>query len=234
MAMSCDHPDLLPLDEALSRLWEALPVTTLSEVRAGRDDPATDRASMDGAALRASEGRSPRRVLGTLYAGDDPAGFVVAPGTAVRIMTGAAMPPGADAIVPVEQLQTSGNTTIPLIDPKPGDHVNARGSSPGPATSCWPREHPSMPPAWPCWPRRVWPFHPPRASGSAWPPPGMNSFRTRPPIRSVIPTDLCSWPSPAPWGPRSSSAPPCPTTRSLWPPRCASPGTSASCSPPGA
>ncbi len=42
-------------------------------------------------------------------------------------MTGAAMPPGADAIVPVEQLQTLGNTTSPLVDPKPGDHVNIRG-----------------------------------------------------------------------------------------------------------
>ncbi len=127
MAMSCDHPDLLPLDEALRRLWEALPAPTLSEVRAQRDDPATDRASMDGVALRASEGRAPRRILGTLFAGEDPASFVVASGTAVRIMTGAAMPPGADAIVPVEQLQTSGTSTIPLVDPSPGDHVSVRG-----------------------------------------------------------------------------------------------------------
>ena len=127
MAMSCDHSDLLPLDEALRRLWEALPAPALPEVRAKRDDPATDRASMDGVALRAGEGRAPRRILGTLFAGEDPAGFAVAPGTAVRIMTGAAMPPGADAIVPVEQLQTSGNTAFPLVDPSPGDHVSVRG-----------------------------------------------------------------------------------------------------------
>ena len=127
MAMSCDHPDLLPLDEALRRLWEAVPAPALPEVRAKRDDPATDRASMDGMALRAAEGRAPRRILGTLFAGGDPAGFAVAPGTAVRIMTGAAMPSGADAIVPVEQLQTSGNTTFPLVDPSPGDHVSVRG-----------------------------------------------------------------------------------------------------------
>jgi molybdopterin molybdotransferase len=127
MAMSCDRPDLVPLDEALRRLWEALPATTLPAVWASRDDPAADRASMDGVALRAAEDRAPRRVLGTLYAGDDPAEFVVTPGTAVRIMTGAAMPAGADAIVPVEQLETSGSTTLPLIDPKPGDHVNVRG-----------------------------------------------------------------------------------------------------------
>jgi molybdopterin molybdotransferase len=125
--MSCDHPDLLPLDAALRRLWEVLPTRHLPEVRAHRDEPATDRAAMDGVALRAAEGRAPRRILGTLFAGADPAGFTVTPGTAVRIMTGAAMPLGADAIVPVEQLQTSGATSIPQIDPSPGDHVNARG-----------------------------------------------------------------------------------------------------------
>jgi len=125
--MSCDHPDLLPLEEALRRLWEALPAPALPELRAERDDPATDRASMDGVALRAVEGRTPRRVLGTLFAGSDPAAFTVAPGTAVRIMTGAAMPLGADAIVPAEQLDVDGDRVCPTVDPDPGDHVRRQG-----------------------------------------------------------------------------------------------------------
>jgi molybdopterin molybdotransferase len=127
MAMSCDAPDLLPLEEALRRLWEALPAPVLPEVRAERDDPATDRAGMDGVALRAVDGRSPRRILGTLFAGDDPAAFMVAPGTAVRIMTGGALPPGADAIVPVEQLETSGGSVRPNVNPEPGHHIRRRG-----------------------------------------------------------------------------------------------------------
>lgn len=125
--MSCDAPDLLPLDEALRRLWEALPGPALPEVRAERDDPATDRAAMDGVALRAAEGRTPRRLLGTLFAGDDPAAFRVTAGCAVRIMTGAALPPGADAIVPVEDLDTEGDSVRPRVEPKPGDHVRPRG-----------------------------------------------------------------------------------------------------------
>lgn len=125
--MSCDHPDLLPLDEALRRLWEALPAPARAEVRAERDDPATDRAAMDGVALRSSEGRAPRRILGTLFAGSDPAAFEVVPGSAVRIMTGAAMPPGADAIVPVEQLLAEGDTVRPTVDPEAGDHLRRRG-----------------------------------------------------------------------------------------------------------
>jgi molybdopterin molybdotransferase len=127
MAMSCDHPDLLPLETALQRLWEALPAPAPAEVRAERDDPATDRASMDGVALRASDGRHPRRLLGTLFAGSDPAAFTVAPGTAVRIMTGAALPSGADAIVPVEQLRQEGDTLHLAVTPEPGDHVRRRG-----------------------------------------------------------------------------------------------------------
>ena len=125
--MSCDHPDLLPLEEALSRLWEALPAPVWPELRAERDDPATDRASMDGVALRATEGRAPRQLLGTLFAGDDPAAFTVTPGTAVRIMTGAALPQGADAILPVEQFQVIGGSIHPDIEPRPGDHVRRRG-----------------------------------------------------------------------------------------------------------
>jgi molybdopterin molybdotransferase len=127
MAMSCDHPDLLPLEEALDRLWAALPAPSLPEVRAERDDPAVDLAVMDGVALRAGDGRAPRRLLGTLFAGDDPTAFLVLPHTAVRIMTGAALPAGANAIVPVEVLETSGDTVRPLVDPLPGDHVRHRG-----------------------------------------------------------------------------------------------------------
>lgn len=126
MAMSCDHPDLMPLEEALRRLWEALPAPAAPEVRADRDDPAADRAAMDGVALRAADGRSPRRVLGTLFAGDDPAAFRVVSDTCVRIMTGAALPPGADAIVPVEQLSESGDTVAVRVDPELGDHVRPR------------------------------------------------------------------------------------------------------------
>ena len=128
MAMSCDHPDLLPLEEALRRLWEALPTPVLAEVRAERDDPATDRAAMDGAALCAADGVAPRRLLGTLFAGDDPAAFTVLPGTAVRIMTGAALPPGADAIVPVEQLVEVADGIQPTVRPEVGDHVRPRGA----------------------------------------------------------------------------------------------------------
>ena len=119
---------LLPLDEALLILERALPPPRWLELRADRDDPAADRSAMDGAALRVEDGRSPRRVAGVLHAGEDPSPVVVPPGGAVRIMTGAVLPRGADAVVPVEQLRAEGESLVPLVDPVPGMNIRRRAS----------------------------------------------------------------------------------------------------------
>lgn len=70
--------------------------------------PRFDNSAMDGYAVRASdlEGASDQNpvdlpVVGDIAAGD-PGGLSVRPGLCVRIMTGAPVPPGADAVVPVE------------------------------------------------------------------------------------------------------------------------------------
>jgi len=93
--------ELVPLEAATGRvLTEAL--------IAGMNVPAFERAAMDGYALRADEtissgDNSPAefRVLGESYPGR-PSFESVIPGTCVRIMTGAPLPAGADAVVPVE------------------------------------------------------------------------------------------------------------------------------------
>jgi molybdopterin molybdotransferase len=81
---------------------------------------------MDGVALQTSGGRAPRKLLGTLFAGDDPGVVQVGPDTAIRVMTGAALPQGADAIVPVEQLRVEGDLVHLLVDPEVGDHLRPR------------------------------------------------------------------------------------------------------------
>jgi molybdopterin molybdotransferase len=72
------------------------------------DIPPLDNSAMDGYALRAEDTRgasesSPRYlvVVGEIAAGSMPA-KEVRPGTAIRIMTGAPLPEGADAVVPFE------------------------------------------------------------------------------------------------------------------------------------
>jgi molybdopterin molybdotransferase len=119
---------LLTLDVALALLAEAVPSPVLGAIRADRDDPELDRSMMDGVALRSADGCAPRQVLGTLFAGDDPAGHQVEPGTCLRIMTGAAMPAGADAVVPVEELRESAGQLIPSVSPQFGKFVRHRGS----------------------------------------------------------------------------------------------------------
>ncbi len=119
---------LLSLEEALQRLGGALPPAALEAVRADRDDPALDRSAMDGAAMRSADGTAPRTVLGTLFAGDPPARYQVAPGSCVRIMTGACLPEGADTVVPIEKLKEEDGRLVPLVLPAPGDWVRRRGS----------------------------------------------------------------------------------------------------------
>lgn len=120
--------DLLPLDEALARLRAALPAVPTAAIFADRDDPAVDRSAMDGIALRAEDGTAPRHLTGTLFAGEDPADFRLGPGEAIRIMTGAAVPEGADAVVPVERLEVVGQQVILAAPPVTGDHIRQRGT----------------------------------------------------------------------------------------------------------
>ena len=94
-------PDNLPLADALNRVLA-------QDVRAADDLPLFDNSSMDGFALRASDVSeaapgSPRslRVVADIPAGSTPT-IVLGPGEAARIMTGAHMPDGADAVIPVE------------------------------------------------------------------------------------------------------------------------------------
>ena len=74
------------------------------DVRADRDQPAFDRSTRDGFAVRAAECRAGElRVVGQVRAGElwrD----VMQPGTAIEIMTGAPLPQGADAVAMVEHV----------------------------------------------------------------------------------------------------------------------------------
>ncbi len=98
-----------PLPAEETPLAEALGQVLAQDVRSTFDIPPLDNTSMDGYAVRATdtEGVTPGaprelRVTGYLAAGSVFEGSV-GPGQAVRIMTGAPIPAGADAIVPFEE-----------------------------------------------------------------------------------------------------------------------------------
>ena len=90
---------LSPVEQQL----DALLGHVLAENIVARENmPPFRSAAMDGYAVIAAEGTAQRCILGEQDAGRAQP-FLVTPGTAVRIMTGAPVPEGADAVVPVEQ-----------------------------------------------------------------------------------------------------------------------------------
>jgi molybdopterin molybdotransferase len=138
---------MIPVDEALARLLEATPVLPeetvplaaaagrilAEDVHADADAPAFDKALMDGFAVRAADlagGARDLVVVREIPAGTDPATLAsLAPGTAARIMTGAPLPPGADAVVPVEESSPAATSAaVRCAAVRAGDHRAPRGA----------------------------------------------------------------------------------------------------------
>jgi molybdopterin molybdotransferase len=78
-------------------------------VVADRDQPAFDRATRDGYALRVGDVGGELRVVGSVRAGESWSGAALAEGEAIEIMTGAPVPAGADAVVMVEHVVVEGD-----------------------------------------------------------------------------------------------------------------------------
>jgi molybdopterin molybdotransferase len=104
----------LPAEE--TPLLAALGQSLAEDVSADFSIPPLDNTAMDGYAVIAADtaGATSDRPIELRVTGELAAGYVydgeVTPGTAVRIMTGAPMPRGADAIVPFEETDESGRT----------------------------------------------------------------------------------------------------------------------------
>ena len=103
--------DVLPPED--TPILEAQGQILAEDVVGPFDIPALDNSAMDGFAVQVDSlggatGSSPvvLRVVGSVAAGELPQD-AVGVGTAVRIMTGAPIPPGADAVVPFEDTDES-------------------------------------------------------------------------------------------------------------------------------
>ncbi len=89
--------------------------------------PAFDNSAMDGFAVRQADAGQRVAVIGTVFAGEIPA-MEVQPGQAVRIMTGAQVPAGADTIVPIEDALDVTETSVQLPEMlKRGNNLRLRG-----------------------------------------------------------------------------------------------------------
>ena len=97
------------LDPEAKPILDALGQVVAEDIISAIDIPPLDNTAMDGYAVRAADthGASEQSPVTLRVVGELAAGYLfdgtVEPGTAVRIMTGAPMPPGADAVVPFEE-----------------------------------------------------------------------------------------------------------------------------------
>lgn len=108
---------------------DALGCSLADDIIAREAIPPFANSSMDGYALRAADSiGAPRQlhVVGEIAAGSMPNG-VVGPGEAMRIMTGAPMPDGADAVVMVEETTTTGDEVMIQTVASPGQFVRNVG-----------------------------------------------------------------------------------------------------------
>ncbi|MFQ2210158.1 molybdopterin molybdotransferase MoeA [Aeromonas caviae] len=117
----CCETERLPLPQALDRILA-------EEISSPLFVPPFDNAAMDGHAVRLADLAAgvPLPVAGKAFAGQPYEGEWPA-GHCIRIMTGAPVPPGADAVVMQEETQAGDNGITFLTAPTPGQNIRRRG-----------------------------------------------------------------------------------------------------------
>jgi molybdopterin molybdotransferase len=110
-------------------VWDALGLVLTQQVKTDREYPPFDRSTRDGYAVRSIEvaPAAELRSVGEIKAGDT-VRDALAVGTCVQIMTGAAVPPGADAVVMIEHTQRNGDIVRFERAAHPRQNIVPRGS----------------------------------------------------------------------------------------------------------
>jgi len=115
--------ELVDLSEAYGRVLA-------EQVVADRDYPPFDRATRDGFAVRAPDlatRPATLEIVAEIKAGDAFTG-TIGPGQCVQIMTGAAVPPGVDAVIMIEYTRPSKSRVTIERSVEPGQNIVRRGS----------------------------------------------------------------------------------------------------------
>ncbi|HLQ82088.1 MAG TPA: molybdopterin molybdenumtransferase MoeA, partial [Bacillota bacterium] len=133
-----DHRDfLLSLVDELppfgQQILDALDLTLCEDVVSEVDLPAFDNSAMDGYAVQVADlvgARDPDpvvlAVVGEVAAGQT-APTPLSPGTAMKVMTGAPIPPGAEAVVPYEDTDRGADDVLVYREAATGQHIRRRG-----------------------------------------------------------------------------------------------------------
>ena len=114
------------------KLEQSLGRVLAEEVRANRDQPPYDISAMDGYALRSADLTNvpaTLEIIEDIKAGDMPT-KTLASGQCARIMTGAPMPLGADAVIRVEDTEAKADNRVQINQAvKPGNDIRRLGEN---------------------------------------------------------------------------------------------------------
>jgi len=118
-----------PRATAGASVWDALGLVLAQEVKTDREYPPFDRSTRDGYAVRSNDAATGAQLkcVGEIKAGDTVREALTA-GTCLQIMTGAAVPAGADAVVMIEQTSREGDLVRFERAAQPGQNIVPRGS----------------------------------------------------------------------------------------------------------
>jgi molybdopterin molybdotransferase len=138
---------MISVDEALGRilshvrplgfekvsLFDSLGRVLAEDISARRNIPPLDNSAMDGYAVRWEDikNASPNHPIRLEVIEDLPAGFIstrtLEKGKAIRIMTGAPVPKGADTVIPVEESKKEDGFVLILKAAAPGENIRKSG-----------------------------------------------------------------------------------------------------------
>jgi molybdopterin molybdotransferase len=123
------HRKKYPRSIATISVWDALGYVLAEDINADREYPPFDRSTRDGYAVRAQDANAGAklRCVGEIKAGDILSSSL-ATGTCLQIMTGAAVPSGADAVVMIEHTNREGDFVVFERPAQAGQNVVPRGS----------------------------------------------------------------------------------------------------------
>jgi molybdopterin biosynthesis enzyme len=108
-----------PLDTAPTAIADSLGLVTAEPIMCGENIPPFDNTAVDGYAVIAADVAATPvelEVIGSIAAGEAPS-VPLRPGTAIRIMTGAPLPEGADAVVMVENTESNDDRSVTINAP---------------------------------------------------------------------------------------------------------------------
>ena len=123
-----------PLGSEKISILEALERVIAEEVYAGRNSPPLDNSGMDGYAVRSEDiqNGSPNHPVRLEVIEDLPAGYIspktVERGQAIRIMTGAPIPKGADSVIRVEDTRKEDGFVSIFKAVTPGQNIRRAGA----------------------------------------------------------------------------------------------------------